>query len=151
MARASFILSSINVNAPGAQDPTNGTPNPETPSDTITNDRFTTLDVLMFVNTAAIAYHQIGRLRPIPCPYAIAVVFTNIDKIMLKLVFYDHHIEENKTKRQAEMEGRLTQRQIEMEERLTRAIQISATQLKLELKLGDQEKNVSHGGRSWWN
>ena len=41
---------------------------------------------MTFVNTAAIAYTKIMRLRPIFCPYAIAVVFTNV--MRLRVVAY---------------------------------------------------------------
>ena len=36
---------------------------------------------MTFVNTTAIAYTKIMRLRPIFCPYAITVVFTNVMRL----------------------------------------------------------------------
>ena len=41
---------------------------------------------MTFVNTTAIAYTKIMRLWPIFCPYAIAVVFTNV--MRLRVVEY---------------------------------------------------------------
>ncbi|CUS07586.1 unnamed protein product [Tuber aestivum] len=73
-----------------------------------------------------------------------------IDQILLKLVFYDHHIEEKGMKRQAETEARLTKTQAEMEERFVKTIQNSITQLKLELKLEHQAKTVPDSGQGWW-
>ena len=41
---------------------------------------------MTFVNTTAIAYTKIMRLRPIFCPYAITVVFTNVMRLRVGLL-----------------------------------------------------------------
>jgi len=45
---------------------------------------FTTRNSLTFLNTAAIAYTKILRLRPTFCMYAIAVVFTNVRELRVQ-------------------------------------------------------------------
>ena len=45
------------------------------------NAYYCTRNSLTFVNTTAIAYTKILRLRSTFCPYAIAVVFTNVREI----------------------------------------------------------------------
>ncbi|PWW72230.1 hypothetical protein C7212DRAFT_366547 [Tuber magnatum] len=77
--------------------------------------------------------------------WLLGIVVTGIDKVALKFVFYDRHVEEKFTKRQDEMEARLMKKQDRMEARLTTMIQNVITRLRLELMVEAQERLLSAG------